>query len=44
MHSGEGVRVTTKDVTGWRAVNLPYFGRGFEERERVASLTQGVGV
>ena len=34
VYSGESVRVTIKDVTGWRAVNLPYFGRGFEERER----------
>ena len=33
VYSGESVRVTIKDVTGWRAVNLPYFGRGFEERE-----------
>ena len=33
VYSGESVRVTNKDVTGWRAVNLPYFGRGFEERE-----------
>ena len=33
VHSGESVRVANKDVTGWRAVNLPYFGRGFEERE-----------
>ena len=34
VHSGESVRVANEDVTGWRAVNLPYFGRGFEERER----------
>ena len=30
--SGVSVRVANKNVTGWRAVNLPYFGRGFEER------------
>ena len=33
VYSGESVRVTNKDVTGWRAVTLPYIGRGFEERE-----------
>ena len=43
VYSGESVRVTNEDVTGWRAVNLPYFGR-VSRRERVASLTQGVGV
>ena len=33
LHSGGSVRVANKDVTGRRAVNLPYFGRGFEERD-----------
>jgi len=32
VYSGESVRVTIKDVTGWRAVNLSYIGRGVEER------------
>ena len=33
VYSGESVWVTNKDVTGWRAVILPYFGGCFEERE-----------